>query len=186
LLAPPPGPRPHGAVGAVAGGRPAAPARPPLEPGRDRREELARLERLDAQREASALRAGDQEQIFGELRQPVDLLDRAADRLTELLLRRAVTERELELGPQERQRRPELVTGVGDEVAFSLEALLEPPPHLVQRRAEPLELVPCLRHRQPFAGGLRRDLRRAATDRLHRPEREPGEEVADERREQER
>ena len=60
-------------------------------------------------------------------------------------------QRELELGSQQRERRPQLVAGVGDERALAHECGLEPGEHRVERLAQPLDLVARLRHGQALA-----------------------------------
>ena len=81
--------------------------------------------------------------------------------------RARLPKRELELGLEERQRRSQLVARVGDEPALARERRLEPREHLVQRLAEPPDLVVGLRERQPPALARRRDARppRAASTR---------------------
>ncbi len=59
-----------------------------------------------AKRQLTPVAAGDQEEVFGELRQPVDLLRRSADGLAELLGGAGMPEREPGLGSQPGQRRP--------------------------------------------------------------------------------
>ena len=58
--------------------------------------------------------------------------------------------RELELGPEQRERRPQLVARIRDESPLARERGLEPAEHLVQRLAEPRDLVVRGRHRQPL------------------------------------
>jgi hypothetical protein len=70
------------------------------------------------------------------------------------------------------------VPGVGDEVAFARDGGLEAGEHLVQGRPEPLQLVPRRRDGEALPGRRRRDRSRAAPHRLHRPQRQPGEEIA--------
>ena len=85
---------------------------------------------------------------------------------------------ELQLGSEERERRPELVARVRDEPPLAREAGLEAVEHLVQRLAEAADLVARRRQRQPPVGALARDLGRAAAHRLDRPQRGACEEVA--------
>ena len=95
------------------------------------------------ERQPPALGAGDQQEVLGELGQAVDLLrstsasPRGAPRASS-----AVPQRELELRAEQRERRSQLVAGIGDEVALALEGVLEPLEHLVQGLPEPLDLVP--------------------------------------------
>jgi hypothetical protein len=70
------------------------------------------------------------------------------------------------------------VPRVGDEVTFARDRGLEAGEHLVQGRPEPLQLVPGRRDREALPGRCRRDRSRAAPHRLHRPQRQPGKEVA--------
>ena len=86
-------------------------------------------------------------------------------------------ERQLELRSQQRKRRPQLVAGVGHEVALAGQRRLEPAEHRVQRLAEALDLVPRVRHRQPLAGRLGRDRRRPPAHRVDRAKREARQEV---------
>ena len=57
-------------------------------------------------------------------------------------MRARPAQRELELGPERRERRAQLVARVGDEAALSREPLLEAVEHVVQRLAETVDLVP--------------------------------------------
>src|SRR5439155_14201719 len=98
--------------------------------------------------------------------QPVDLLRGAADGLEELLPRCVVAQCKLELGAEESERRPELVSSIGDEVTFAVERRLESVEHLIQRLAEALDLVTGARHGQPSAAGGCGDGRGAASHRL--------------------
>ena len=76
--------------------------------------------------------------------------------------------REVELGTQQGEGGPQLVPGLGDEVALAVQSKLEAGEHLVERRAQPLELVAGRGHRQARAGAVGRDLLRPASHRLHR------------------
>src|SRR5207244_43775 len=97
----------------------------PLESGHDGREQLVGLEALHAKRKPPALVACDQEKVVGELRQPVHLFHRSPERLPELVCRLTVAQTELELGPEQGQRRAQLVARVRDEVALPLQAALQ-------------------------------------------------------------
>jgi hypothetical protein len=88
-----------------------------------------------------------------------------------------MSEGELELGAQERKRRPQLVTGVGHEFALALEGVLQTREHCVQRLAEPLELVSRPRDRQALPGRFGRDCGRSLAHRLDRTERQSRQEV---------
>ncbi len=103
----------------------------------DRPQQVADREPLQRQRQPAVLRAGDDQEVLGELDQAVDLLQAGGDRGSELLLRFPVPERQLELSLVQRQRRAKLVAGVVDEAALALQRGIDPRQHLVQRQAEP-------------------------------------------------
>ena len=127
------------------------------------------------------IRARDQQQGLRELRESVDLLGRPPQRVSQLALALTVPQGKLELGAQQCERRAQLVARIRDEGALAQERRLEAGEHLVERLSQPLDLVAGLRHRQALAGPLRRDDGGAASHRLHRPQREPGQGVARER-----
>ncbi len=156
------------------------------EPLRDLLQQLVGSEprRLDAQR--SSIRPRDDEQILRELHQPIGLLRGRAQRRLELLGRARLPERELELRLQDRERRPQLVARVGDELPLALEAGVEPHEHLVHGRAETTDLVVRLGERKAPTRARGRDLRRLATHRLHRSQRRACDEVPDDRRAEQR
>src|SRR5205807_349146 len=130
--------------------------RPPREAVAHALEEVVRRDALRSERELPLIRAGDQQQIPGQLDEPVGLGAGLAQSFAQLRLALGVVEREVELGAKQRERRPQLVPGLGDEAALALERGLEPSEHLVERLAEPLELVPRARHRQPLSGAVGR------------------------------
>ena len=127
---------------------------------------FARWDRFSLELEFSAVRSRDQEQVAGELREPVGLLACDPQRAAELFGGIGVLEREVELGAHQGERGAQLVTGVGDESAFALKCLVEPREHLVECRPEPFELVAGRLDREPFAGPLAGDRRGAAAHRL--------------------
>ena len=122
--------------------RPASAARGG-EPARDGFEQLAGVELGGPQRRLAG--AVEHEQILGEPDQALHLLRRRADRALELLGRPRAAQRELELRPQQGERRAQLVARVPDEAPLALEAGIEPLQHLVERLAEPVDLVARLR-----------------------------------------
>ena len=150
----------------------------PLHTAAHGREQFANADALDLQLQAATVRAGDEEEILCQLRESVDVLRPAAHRFPQLVDGVCLPERHLELGAQERQRRPQFVTGVGDEVPLALKRALEPVEHLVQRATQPLELVTRRRNREPLPGRVRGDRRRSPPHRLDLPQRHPGEKVA--------
>jgi hypothetical protein len=70
------------------------------------------------------------------------------------------------------------VARVGDEAPLAREPGLEPPEHVVERLAEPVDLVAGTRKRKTPAGRVARDVLRSAPHRLDRMQRRAGEEVA--------
>ncbi len=114
----------------------------PLGAAEHRREEVVYVKALDPEPKSAAIRARDQEQGFGELREAVGFLRGAAYSLPQLLDGPGLAERQLELRAEKREWRAKLVAGVRDEAALPLEGELEPIEHLVQGLAQPLELVP--------------------------------------------
>ena len=87
------------------------------------------------------IEAREVEQVGGELREPVDLL---AHRLEELLPGRLVdllVRHQLEEAAEREERRPQLVRGVGDELAARAVELAEPPAHSLERVGQVAELV---------------------------------------------
>ena len=95
-------------------------------------------------------------------------------------------QRELELGLQERERRTELVARIGGETPLALEADVEALEHLVERLSKAKHLVVRSRQRESPRRGRGRDLARAASHRLHRPQRRSCDEVADAGRDEQR
>ena len=160
--------------------------RPPVEAADDAREELVDVDVLDAERDPASVAARDQEQVLGELREALRLARRRGHRGPQFGDRARLARGQLELGAEQRERRPQLVARVGDELPLTLEGRLEPVEHLVQRRPEPLQLIAGRRHRQPLAGRLGRDRGRAPAHRLDLLQRDAREAVADERGEEER
>ena len=152
----------------------------------DRVEDLAQVVRREAQRQASVVGAGEHEQVLGQPHEPLDLLRGRAQRVLQLWLRARPAQRQLELGAEGSERRPQLVARVRDEAPLSRQPLLQPTEHLVQGLSEPPDLVVGRRQRKPLVGALARDLGRLPPHRLDRPERGAGEEVATDRGQEQR
>ena len=110
--------------------------------------------------------ARDQQQILGETDEPLGLLGGRTQRGLELVVRARPPQRDLELGTQERERRPQLVRRVGDESSLVLERGFESREHLVQRDGERRELVAWPRGQAAAARRRSGDRRRAAAHRL--------------------
>ena len=143
------------------------------------RQELAGVELLVPDREPSLVRARHEQQVLGELDEPVGLHRCRPESLLELARTARLSQCELELGLEERERRSELVTRVRCEAPLALEACVEALEHLVERLPQSMHLVVRSRQRKSSRRGRRRDLAGAAPHRLHRPKRSSGDEVAD-------
>ncbi len=152
----------------------------------DRLEQRARLDLLPPELQLALLPPREQQQVLGDPGEPVGLDRGGAERLLELGDRPLPPQRQVELRPQQRERRPQLVARVGDEAALVLDGGLDPRQHLVQRPAEPGDLVLAGRHGQPAPGRLGGDPGGLAAHLVDRPERGAGEPPAGERGEQER
>ena len=86
--------------------------------------------------------AREREQVVGQPRHPVDRpLDHRGRPCPALGGRLGVRQRELEVRLDRRERRAELVRGVGDEAALRGEGEVEPREHGVEGVGEPLQLV---------------------------------------------
>ena len=119
-----------------------------LEPAGDGCELLAQI--LGDRRELDGLvlephRAGieprEVEQVGGELREPLDLLGHRLEELTPGGLVEILVAKELEKAAQRENRRPELVRGVGDELAAGVVEAREPQAHPIEGAGQLAELV---------------------------------------------
>src|SRR5205823_14857386 len=97
-------------------------------------EQLLDGERLAAKGKPALIEARKQEEVFGEPAQTLGLLGRRVQRPFELFRRARMAKRQLELGPQEGERCPQLVARVVEEAPLVLERGLEPREHVVQDR----------------------------------------------------
>ena len=84
----------------------------------------------------------------------------------------------LELELEDRQRRSQLVAGVGDEHPLAVHGVLEAGEHLVERLAQALQLVARAGDGQPVVVARARDPRGACPHALDGRKREGGERVA--------
>ena len=87
-------------------------------------QELSRRDDLSPHWQRSLVGAGDEEQIVREPGQTLRLVGGGAQRPLELLARARAAQREVELGAEQGERRPELVTCVGDEAPLVLDGRL--------------------------------------------------------------
>ena len=153
-----------------------------MEPSYDVGGDRGEVDRLRLQLEAARVRAGERQQVLAQGDQPTDLLLGRAQGVAEILGRPRPRERELDLGEEQRQRGAQLVARIGDEPPLAVEALVQPVEHGVQRHRQPAQLG-RRRDREPLARAARRDRRRPRAHPLHRPQPEPGDEIAEQARE---
>ena len=147
--------------------------------------DLVRLDRRSGSRPSSARASTSRSSASRTSRSTSSAAERSA--ASSSSLRPRAPQGQLELGPEQRERRAELVAGVGHEAALPRETRLESGEHLVQRHSEPADLVAALGQRQPAARDARVETSAALpAHRLDRTQRRAREEVAGERREQER
>ncbi len=107
--------------------------------------EHAELDRLDAQ-ELALLALGQQQQVIHQPGDPRDLrLHQPGDALHLLLIRVVLAREHLHLAADHGQRGAELVRGVGDERALSLEGVGEPVEHVVEGVRQHLHLLALTR-----------------------------------------
>src|SRR3954447_338147 len=129
-------------------------------------EQRANAQRLLAYREAAAGGAGQHEQVLGKLGEPVALRDGRDERNALLAADRAAAQGAFELRLDDRDRRAQLVAGVGDEPPLALERPPQPGEHLVGRLAGAPDLVPRRPERQLLGLAAERDGGRAPAPRL--------------------
>ena len=84
--------------------------------------QLRDVDALAPQRQLRVIEARDQQQILCDADQPVGLDGGRLDRGVQLVRRSLAAKRQLELGLEQRERRAQLVTGVGDKATFMREA----------------------------------------------------------------
>ncbi len=159
---------------------------PPVEAGGDGLEQLGNLHGRASQRQPFLSLAREHEQVLGQPHEPLDLLAGRAQRALQLLLRPGPPQRELQLGPERRERRAQLVAGVRDETTLALETRVEPAEHRVERLAETSDLVLRRRQREPSARRGRGDLRGTAPHRVDRTQGGPRQQIAGHGGEQQR
>ena len=153
---------------------------------RDALQQLARAQVGRPHGQPALVGARDHQQVVGELVEAVGLLRRGARPPPPALARAAPAQRQLELSAQDRQRRAQLVAGVGDERALAQQRGLQAAEHLVERVAEARDLVVRGRHGEPAAGLAGGQRRGPAAHPLDRPQRGGGHGVAGERGDQQR
>ena len=103
------------------------------------------------------LAAGQHQQALDQPLAPVDRVPYRLAHLAQLApAGLGIGERHVDLGAHDRQRRPQLVRGVGDEVPLALEGVVEPLEHPVEGVGQLLELVRRPAERDPLAQVLPR------------------------------
>ena len=97
-----------------------------------------------------------------------------------------VPQAHVELGAHDRQRRAQLVRGVGDQAVLLAHAALQAIEHRVERHRQAAELVGGARHRDALVEAVDADLARVRRHPLDRPQRLARQPVARQRRRGER
>ena len=118
------------------------------------------------QLEPALVDAGENEQVVDGAAHAVDLLARALEHRARRGRQVVVAQADVELGAHRRQRRAQLVRGVGDQPALLLDAALDAVEHRVERGGEVRDLV--------ARGAARRCARRAGRGRSPPPSRSCG------------
>ena len=95
--------------------------------------------RLDVQ--SAGVELGQVEQIVGELRQPTDLARHGVEELASCRLVEVFVLQQLEEAAEREERCPQLVRGVGDELAPRMIQTREPDAHPVERPRQLAELI---------------------------------------------
>ena len=124
--------------------------------------DLGEVDRIAVDTEAAGVEAGEVEQLTGELRQTIDLLAHASEELAPGRVVELLLDEQLEMAAEREKRRPELVRGVGDELAPGVLEAREALAHAVERTRELAELVRARVHdrlvelavRDPFGRAL--------------------------------
>ena len=134
----------------------------------DALEQLGQVEPLAPHRQLALAAAGHDQHVLGQLGQVVALLDdsTSASRTCGSCL--AGAQRALQLGLDHRHRRTQLVARVRDEAALALERAPQAVEHLVERLAEPADLVVGGGQRQPVVRVGERNLLGSPAHRLDR------------------
>jgi hypothetical protein len=139
------------------------------------------IERLFAVQAALAARQGEQ-RLEELLLLPPAVDDVFAGRAKFVESEAWIGERDLEHGPLHGERRPQLVRGVGDEVALRLEGGLQPLEQAVDDVCEVFQLVTRTRKGKPPVQALLGDVPRRARDRGDRPQDPPCHQPAEQHR----
>ncbi len=147
-------------------------------------EQVLHVDRLRPQRQPALVRARQHQQVVGQPAEPPRVLERRLRTGAQALA--VAAQRHLELRLQHGQRRAQLVAGVRDEPALALDRRLEPVEQLVERLAEPVELVAGVRQRQPLGQVAVGDAGGAGAHALDRPQRRARDLIAGVAREQQR
>ena len=95
----------------------------------DRLRDLAEVDRLVLDPHPARVEPREVEQVGGELRQPLDLLAHRRQELAPRLLVELLVRQQLEEAAEREERRPQLVRGVGDELAARAVELRQPLAH---------------------------------------------------------
>ena len=107
---------------------------------------------LGPDRQRILVEPSEGQQLLGERDETVGLLGGRAHHAPELLAIGGAGRGELELALEDGERRAQLMAGVGDEGALARAGTSQPREHLVQRGAQPADLVASLREGRRASG----------------------------------
>lgn len=115
------------------------------------------------------IRAGQQQQILNQPRQPPHLPQQLIDLLTRLRLQMPRITHRLQTRPQHRHRRFQLMRGIRRKTRRRIIGRPHAVKRIIQHHREPGDLIIRRRHRQPFREILHRNALRSRRKRRHRP-----------------
>ena len=123
--------------------------------------ELVQVLGLAQQRQMSFVDVGEGEEVVDDSAHAHDLLARAGEHRSCVVLERVVAQADLQLHAHRRKGSAELVGGVGDQSLAGVDALLEAVQHRVEGAREVAELVVDARDGDPLGEVVETDLVRA-------------------------
>jgi hypothetical protein len=153
-------------------------------------QQITNFHRLPVEAQPMFVCRGEQQQLFGQSAEPVSLLADRHHGCAKIITFGGIGLGELDLGFDDRQRRTQLVAGIGQKAPLLIQRVLlcglgspDSVEHVVQRAAEAPDLIRDWRHGQrcPLAIGkiISADCRRPLSQGLDRTQGEPGNPIGD-------
>jgi hypothetical protein len=136
------------------------------------RDDVVQVQRLGQELEPALVEAGEDEQVVDRARHPIDLLARALEDPARCGRQVVGAQADVDLRAHRRQRRAQLVGGIGDQAVLLLDALPDAVEHRVQRGGQVRDLVAGVRDDEAVVDAIEVDGRGAgghAVDRAQRP-----------------